>query len=386
MNAKIPVTIFTGFLGAGKTTLIANLLNQCQGSRIVVLVNEFGKVSIDGQALSRLEVPRQIEVIALSAPLIAYDDDQEFQLVLTKMLQNQVVPDHLIIETSGLAVPTAVIETLRRPQFIERFVIDATLTVVDIPLLLSNINGQQQALTTDSAISATAEVFALQLNAADVVVLNKIDELGDSELVAAEAAIRTLSPAVRFVELAYRGQLNPRVALGLRLNQTVAATFAHELVAVATHGHSDGHKHSGLDTHQHGLDSHTHVHEHDPGWLSFALSSKEPQERDSLRHALQTLVVAEPVIRLKGQIVTADGHELAVQGVRERVEIDEHQHNHGHEHTHEHEHSHDHDHSHAHDHDHTHDHAGGQIVFIGYHLSREKVSASLSELTGTNWE
>lgn len=171
MSDKIPVTIFTGFLGAGKTTLIANLLKQCQGSRIVVLVNEFGAVSIDGQALGKLSVPRRIEVIALNSPLIAYGGDTEFAEVLEALLSRPAAPDHLIIETSGLAVPTAVIETLRRPQFAERLTVDATLDVVDTPLLLDAPSAPMQ--------DAAAEVFALQLGAADVVVLNKVDQLTD---------------------------------------------------------------------------------------------------------------------------------------------------------------------------------------------------------------
>lgn len=379
MSDKIPVTIFTGFLGAGKTTLIANLLKQCQGSRIVVLVNEFGAVSIDGQALGKLSVPRRIEVIALNSPLIAYGGDTEFAEVLEALLARPAAPDHLIIETSGLAVPTAVIETIRRPQFAERLTVDATLDVVDTPLLLDAPTAPVQ--------DAAAEVFALQLGAADVVVLNKVDQLTDQQLIEAETAVRKLAPSVRFIELAYHGQLNPRVALGLRLNQTVASTFAHELVAVAAHGHADGHKHSGIDAHEHGLSTHTHIHEHDPGWMSFALTCHQPVDRDLLQSALEKLVTSEPVVRLKGT-VHSDGEHVVVHGVRERIELrhGEGEHSNEHDHDHGHHDHHDHDHHDHHDHSHTHHHGDGEIVFIGYHLNRARVTEILSTLTGTNWE
>jgi cobalamin biosynthesis protein CobW len=358
---KIPVTIFTGFLGAGKTTLISNLLRQCQGSRIVVLVNEFGQVSIDGQALGKHE-GRHVEVIPLTAPLIAYDGDEEFQAILKALLDRPARPDYLIIETSGLAVPTAVLERLSEPEFSEYFSIDATLDVVDTPLML-NQSLTAQAAGNDAFGQAAAEVFARQLQAADVVVLNKIDGLGDEQLMAAEAALRSYAPAVRFIELAQAGELNPRVALGLRLNQAVAATYAHELATVMAH--------------EHGLETHTHIHEHDPGWMSFALTCKQGIEVSALRAAMQKLVAVEPVVRLKGMVHDHSGHEIVVHGVRDRIAVETAA---GHSHDH---HHHHHDH---YDHGHEPQSEPGKVVFIGYHLSRERVTQRLCQFTGTIWE
>jgi cobalamin biosynthesis protein CobW len=372
---KIPVTIFTGFLGAGKTTLISNLLRQCQGSRIVVLVNEFGQVSIDGQALGKHE-GRHVEVIPLTAPLIAYDGDEEFQAILKALLDRPARPDYLIIETSGLAVPTAVLERLSEPEFSEYFSIDATLDVVDTPLML-NQSLTAQAAGNDAFGQAAAEVFARQLQAADVVVLNKIDGLGDEQLMAAEAALRSYAPAVRFIELAQAGELNPRVALGLRLNQAVAATYAHELATVMAHGHVDGHRHSGMEAHEHGLETHTHIHEHDPGWMSFALTCKQGIEVSALRAAMQKLVAVEPVVRLKGMVHDHSGHEIVVHGVRDRIAVETAA---GHSHDH---HHHHHDH---YDHGHEPQSEPGKVVFIGYHLSRERVTQRLCQFTGTIWE
>jgi cobalamin biosynthesis protein CobW len=141
---------------------------------------------------------------------------------------------------------------------------------------------------------------------------------------------------------------------------------------VAGHAHGDGHAHSGLGTHEHGLLTHEHVHAEDPGWLSFVLRSQTAQTPDTLYKALDLITAQEPVLRVKGfaHVHDAAGH-LLVQGVRTRIACtmettDQPQHD-GHHH---------------------HVHTPGpvaELVFIGYHLNRDVVVAKLSEQTGTAW-
>jgi cobalamin biosynthesis protein CobW len=172
---------------------------------------------------------------------------------------------------------------------------------------------------------------------------------------------------VRFVELAWQARLDARLVLGLHLNEFRAQTPGPGIPSIGSgHADGDGHAHSGLGAHEHGLLTHEHVHAEDPGWLSFVLRSQTAQTPDTLHQALDLITAQEPVLRVKGfaHVRDAAGH-LLVQGVRTRIAcIMETTHQPQHTHTHG---------------------TMAELVFIGYHLNRDLVIAKLSEQTGTAW-
>jgi len=201
------------------------------------------------------------------------------------------------------------------------------------------------------------------------VVLNKIDTLDEDALLLAEQRVRDRAPNVRFLELAYNAQLDIRLALGLRLHQPTFTAHNHRFTPLPgsdtptldSHARLNGHVHSGLAGHSHGLATHKHFHEQDPGWLSFVLRSQAPQQPEALKTALSETAKAEPILRIKGFILTDNPENaMLVQGVRTRMVIS--------------------------------NHAVkksaqvSEIVFIGYHLNRNKVAALLSQLTATQWQ
>jgi cobalamin biosynthesis protein CobW len=254
--------------------------------------------------------------------------------------------DHVLIETSGVALPSAAMAQLQGTELRKEFVLDATLAVVDTPRLLAGeFNPEEPA----------GALFDLQLANADVVVLNKIDEVDADALLRAEESVRRRAPNVRFLELAHNAQLDVRLALGLRLHQA-----APRFTPIANHRPVDGHTHSGLLAHTHGLATHTHFHDQDPGWLSFTLRSNEPQDVESLRVALERVAGREPLLRCKGFVLSTDeGRPVLLQGVRTRVVA-------------------------------SNESPGtlppkSELVFIGYHLSRARVATSLSRATGRAW-
>lgn len=382
MMGRIPVTVMSGFLGSGKTTLLCNLLGQRRDLRLAVLINELGEVSIDG-ALARgsaslLEVGEggagQIEVVDFPQGLIAYAEDAKFAPTMAALARRRGRIDHVLIETSGVALPTAVMARLEEPELAAQFVLDAALTVVDVPLLLGGEleprEGEGAAVT-----QAVGALFDRQLEQADVVVLNKIDELDEDGLLEAEERIRKRAPGVRFIELAPHGRLDARVALGLGLHQPGKEWLNRSSFGpptpvpgtdwqpLADHARVNGHSHSGLSAHAHGLSTHTHFHEQDPGWLSFVLRSPEPQDLPRLRGAIAQAAASEPVLRCKGFVTDAAGTPTLLQGVRDRVVC-----------------------------------AaapagealqgasrGGELVFIGYHLNRARVASVLTRETATPW-
>jgi len=369
----IPVTIVTGFLGSGKTTLLSSLIKSRQNRRLALLINEFGEVSIDGALINDCtNGDRHVRIHDFPYGLIAYGDDEHFIPTMLAIAGRRANVDHVLIETSGLALPTAVMELLQSPELAGDFILDATLAVVDTPLLLSDqfdrdLNaGSPQATVQDSV----ATLFEQQLEYADVVVLNKIDALDEDALLLAETRVRDRAPNVRFLELAYNAQLDIRLALGLRLHQPTFTVHKHRFTpltapgsdtpTLASHARLNGHAHSGLAVHNHGVATHKHFHEQDPGWLSFVLRCEQPQQPETLKQALIEVAKAEPLLRCKGFIKTAPNHSVLVQGVRTRVAI-----------------SADTPKQSAKE---------SELVFIGYHLSRNNVAALLTNLTGTVWK
>jgi cobalamin biosynthesis protein CobW len=374
MNQLIPVTIVTGFLGSGKTTLLRSLIQRRQTRRLALLINEFGEVSIDG-ALLRDGVDKhdsdrdQIRIHDFSHGLIAYGGDELFIPVMRAIAERRANVDHVLIETSGLALPTAVMEMLQGPELGADFILDATLAVVDTPLLLSD--QFERGNEAEGPQAAVAGMFEQQLEYADVVALNKIDLLDENALLLAETRVRQRAPNVRFLELAHHAQLDIRLALGLRLHQPTLVAHNHRYTPLASvpgpdasllgnQNRLNGHTHSGLSAHSHGLATHKHFHEQDPGWLSFVLRSQAPQQTETLKSALIEAAKAEPILRSKGFIRTSDSERaVLVQGVRSRVAISV-------------------------DAEKTAPQKS-ELVFIGYHPSRTKVAALLTDMTGTTW-
>ena len=426
MRRAIPVTIVSGFLGSGKTTLLCDLLRRRQDRQLAVLINELGEVSIDG-ALARASMAEApgVEIIDFPSGLIAYADDVEFVPTLEAIAGRARQVEHVLIETSGVALPTAVMARLQEPGLASRFVLDATLVVVDTPRLLGGefdgahngavgeegpageegstgkagrvgegaVSGEEGPAGQGGRVGeggavgervatprAIGQLFDQQLSAADVVVLNKIDELDAEALLAAEEQVRKRAPNVRFLELAHNARLDVRVALGLRLHQVTSAAVGGRSAApgerhfhgpfapmpgadgrtLMDHSRIDGHSHSGLMAHAHGLATHTHFHEQDPGWLSFTLRSWERQSVGTLRTALERVAETEPLLRCKGFALGSEGaRPLLLQGVRARVVATEEKAKSAIDRS--------------------------ELVFIGYHLSRTRVASMLSRLTGTAW-
>ena len=361
---RIPVTVVTGFLGSGKTTLLSNLLRSTHDRRLAVIVNEFGETSIDGALLREQPRGGHVEIIDLPGGLVAYSEQDAFIPTLRALRERRNVIDHVLIETSGLAVPTAIFVVLESEEFREDFTLDATLAVVDTPLLLE---GKFAAQGAPGMQESVAKLFEQQLEFADVVVLNKIDDLGDEHLLSTEERIRSLAPNVRFLETAYGAKLDTKLTLGLHLHDD-ARSVAHQHspahsapgagdTPLADQSILDGHSHGGLGAHVHSLSTHEHFHEHDPAWQSFRLRSQDPQDAQTLHGAIRTVTQEFPLLRAKGFARLSEGR-VTIQAVRTRVEAA---------------------------HDHAPVHGPSELIFIGYHPRRKQVAARLTELTGTGW-
>ena len=225
--ARVPCTIVTGFLGAGKTTLIRHVLANAQGRRLAVIVNEFGDVGIDGEILKGCgdAVCPEENIVELANGCLCCTVADEFVPALDLILARQPRVEHIVIETSGLALPKPLVQAFHWPSIRTRVTVDGVVAVVDGPALadgrvaadlaaLAAQRAADNALDHDDPID---EVFRDQIACADLVVLNKCDLLDSQGIDRAAAAVTDALPrAVKVVRVA-GGKVDAPALLGLNV-------------------------------------------------------------------------------------------------------------------------------------------------------------------------
>jgi cobalamin biosynthesis protein CobW len=303
--AKIPVTIVTGFLGAGKTTLLRHMLTHAEGRRIAVIVNEFGELGIDGELLKQCSIGCSEEeangrVFELANGCLCCTVQEEFFPVMRELVARRGDIDHILIETSGLALPKPLVQAFNWPEIRNACTVDAVITVVDSPAVAAGtfaafpdqVDAQRQLDPNLDHESPLHELFADQLASADLVILNKADLLSPDALAAVRAEVaEELPPAVKVIE-AHGGELPLNVLLGLNCE---------------TELHIDGRK-----TH-HDLEGHEE-HDHDQ-FDSFAVELPAAAEA-ALLQALKDAVSKHGILRIKGfAAIPGKPMRLLLQGV-----------------------------------------------------------------------
>jgi cobalamin biosynthesis protein CobW len=247
---KVPCTIVTGFLGAGKTTLVRELLAHPGGRRLAVLVNEFGETGFDGSFLEGCGVegcPADA-IVELPNGCLCCTVADDFVPALNTLLNRAEPPDHILIETSGLALPKPLVSAFNWPAIRSRVTVDGVIAVVDAPAVAAGLfAGDPEAVASqragDTAVdhdNPLEEVFEDQLLCADLVLLNKADLLGEEELARARAIVEAQLPrAVEIVATAH-GRIDPAVLLGIGAEaEADLATRPSHHESEADHDHDD---------------------------------------------------------------------------------------------------------------------------------------------------
>ena len=314
---KIPTTIVTGFLGSGKTTLLSNVLKQAAGKRIAVIVNEFGELDIDSELLRSCpldceegsETRSEEGFYELANGCICCTVEEEFLPVMQQLVARRADIDHILIETSGLALPKPLVQAFNWPGIKEYCTVDAVITVIDGPAVAAGrfahdadkVQAQRLADESLDHDPSLQELLDDQLSAADLVVVSKNDLLSAVERASVAEVIQAKVPAR--VKTAYieNGVAPLDMLLGME-----AATEAH---IDDIENHHDHH-------HAHG-EHHDHAHDH---FDSFVISLGEV-DSDQLQAALTDLVTQNNIYRVKGfAAVVGKPMRQVFQVVGERLE------------------------------------------------------------------
>jgi len=251
--AKVPCTIVTGFLGAGKTTLVRNVLQNAQGRRLAVIVNEFGDIGIDGEILKScgIESCGEDRIVELSNGCICCTVAEDFVPALESLLGLDVPPEHILIETSGLALPKPLVQAFNWPAIASRVTVDGVIAVVDgAAVAAGRFADDPQSLAQQRADDVSVdhdnpleEVYEDQLLCADLIVLNKTDLMSADERNRVAAEIKAAVPrAVKVVETE-GAMLDAKVLLGLN-----AAAEGDLAARPSHHDNEEGHDHDDFES------------------------------------------------------------------------------------------------------------------------------------------
>jgi len=306
---KIPATIVTGFLGSGKTTLLRHLLTHAQGRRIAVIVNEFGELGIDGELLRGCGIgcdeagAPNGQLFELANGCLCCTVQEEFAPVMEQLAARREQIDHLVIETSGLALPKPLVQAFQWPALRNAFTVDAVITVVDAPAVAAGrfaddpaaVDAQRRADDNLDHDSPLAELFEDQLATADLVVVHKTDGLDAAALAGVEEVIRRETATGVKLLHGQHGRIDVDLLLGLdrAVEDVIDLRRTH-------HDDEEDHDHDAFDS------------------VSVTL---DVTDRGRLLASLRALVERHEIYRAKGFVALPGvAMRLVVQGVGGRFD------------------------------------------------------------------
>jgi cobalamin biosynthesis protein CobW len=307
---KIPVTVVTGFLGAGKTTVLRHLLQNNQGRRIAVLVNEFGEIGIDGDLLRACQICDDDEdpnrnIVELTNGCLCCTVQEEFLPTMQELLKRRDKLDCILIETSGLALPKPLVQAFRWPEIRNAATVDGVVTVVDGEALaagqfVGDLEAlEAQRLADDSLEHETPieELFEDQLACADMVLLTKVDQLDLASQTKVQHWLQQKLPDGVKIVSCLQGAVNPEILLGFN------AAVEDNLERRPSHHDSE------------------EEHDHDDDINAVQIVTHQTFEPDALIGLLKSLVQHHEIYRVKGFVAVPNKPmRLVLQGVGQRFD------------------------------------------------------------------
>ena len=302
---KIPVTIITGFLGSGKTTLISQLMQNPLGKRLAVIVNEFGDVGVDGQILKGCAIPNCPEenIMELANGCICCTVADDFIPTIEALMSLSAQPEHILIETSGLALPKPLLKAFDWPDIRSRITVDGVIALADAEAVASgqfapNLAGVEAQREADNALdheTPLSEVFEDQVACADLILLTKADLANEADKAKAKQIIANNTPRQLPIIEVVEGQIDPRLILGLE------AAAENDIEQRPSH-------HDGAPEHDH------------EDFDSAIFNIAEFDSPETLVQKIEILAREHHILRVKGYAaISGKPMRLLVQAVGSRV-------------------------------------------------------------------
>ncbi|MEH6832052.1 MAG: cobalamin biosynthesis protein CobW [Sulfitobacter sp.] len=303
--AKLPVTVITGFLGSGKTTLVRGLMQNSGGKRLAIIVNEFGDIGVDGDILKSCAIPDcpVQNIMELANGCICCTVADDFIPTIEALMALVPRPDHILIETSGLALPKPLLKAFDWPDIRSKITVDGVIALADAEAVaagrfatdVARVDAQRFADESIDHNTPLSEVFGDQISCADIILLTKPDLAGAAGVARAKEIIAAQSTrTVPVVEVA-EGIIDPRIILGLE------AAAEDSIDARPSH-------HDGADDHEH------------DDFESIVVQIPEVTDPADLVRAIETLANEHNILRIKGYAAVAGKPmRLLVQAVGARV-------------------------------------------------------------------
>jgi cobalamin biosynthesis protein CobW len=303
--AKLPVTVITGFLGSGKTTLISHLIQNPGGKRLAVVVNEFGDVGVDGEILKGCAIPDcpAENIVELANGCICCTVADDFIPTIEALMALDPRPEHILIETSGLALPKPLLKAFDWPDIRSKITVDGVIALADAEAVAAGrfapnvaaVDAQRLADESLDHETPLSEVFEDQISCADIILLTKPDLAGPDGVAKARAVIAAEAPRPLPVIEVAEGIVDPRVILGLEAaaEDDMAARPSH-------HDEHDDHEHDDFE--------------------SIVVDIPEVADPADLVARIEDLAKGQNILRVKGYAsVTGKPMRLLVQAVGARI-------------------------------------------------------------------
>ncbi|MDA9369301.1 cobalamin biosynthesis protein CobW [Amylibacter sp.] len=316
MLQKIPATVVTGFLGAGKTTLIRHMLQNAHGKRIALIINEFGDLGVDGDILKGCgdDTCTPDDIMELSNGCICCTVADDFIPTIKSLLERDNKPDHIVIETSGLALPQPLIRAFNWPEISTKVTVDGVITVVDGKAVqegrfahdIEAVDNQRKLDENLDHETPLSELYEDQIACADMIIINKADLLTSEETVKLTQTLKENSRTGVQVIKSTNGALPIDVLLGQGVAAESDMKSRHEL-----HHH---HEHDENGDHVH------HEHDHDD-FESFVFSFGEIVHEELFIDKIMSIIKEHDILRLKGFIAVKDKPmRMTIQAVGPRID------------------------------------------------------------------
>ena len=309
---RIPATVITGFLGAGKTSLIRHVVEGA-GRRIALIINEFGEMGVDGSVLRGCgfaDCPED-DIVELANGCICCTVAEDFLPTIEHLLARPIPPQHIIIETSGLALPKPLVRAFSWPEVRDRVIMSGVIAVIDAPAVANGsfvsdpaaLSRQRDADPALDHRSSLAELFDDQISCADLVILNKTDLLDSDTITAVTKTVSHHLQSGTGIIKARNAHVDPRLILGL---ETTMNKDLDSAVPSSVHDHDHHHDHND--------------HDHD-AFTSLRIPLPDIEDPADLANRISSAARSQNLFRVKGFAhVRGKAMRLVVQGVGDRVD------------------------------------------------------------------